>query len=209
MDYPANTQNPKIKVKVEDEKKVEKVIEGEIIVRKKPLGRRFLDTFGGSDAKSVWEFVLLDVLVPAAKDAIADATSQGVERMIFGEARSSNRRSSRYGSSSHTSYQRYSAPTGSRPTVREEPRVSRQNRAKHNFDDIILATRMEAEEVIKRLDQLVDRYGSASVSDLYDLVGVSSEFTDGKWGWVDLRGADINRIRQGYLLDLPRPEPLN
>jgi hypothetical protein len=68
---------------------------------------------------------------------------------------------------------------------------------------------MEAEEVIKRLDQLVDRYGSASVSDLYDLVGVSSEFTDGKWGWVDLRGADINRIRQGYLLDLPRPEPLN
>jgi hypothetical protein len=207
MDYPANSQNQK---KVED-KKVEKVIEGEVVKRKKPLGRRFLDTFSGGDAKSVWEFVLLDVLVPAAKDAIADATSQGVERMIFGEARSSNRRSSRYGSSSgYTSYQRYSAPTGARPQQREEPRgVSRANRARHNFDDIILATRLEAEEVIKRMDDLVERYGSASVSDLYDLVGVTSEFTDGKWGWQDLRGADITRVRQGYLLDLPRPEPLN
>jgi hypothetical protein len=55
----------------------------------------------------------------------------------------------------------------------------------------------------------VSRYESASVADLYELVGLSSVHTDNRWGWTDLTGAGVSRIRGGYLLDLPEPEPLD
>lgn len=191
-----------------EEKKIEKVVDGDVVRRKTPLGRRFMQTFVGGDARGVAQYIFMDVLLPAAKDAIADAFSQGIEKMLFGEARSSSRRTGhRPGSGSYTSYNRYSSTVGSR---RDEPRtVSRQARANHDFDEIVLATRVEAEEVIGRLFDLVSNYDCASVSDLYELVGISGNFADAKWGWTDIRGAKVQRVRNGYLLDLPRPDPLD
>lgn len=191
-------------------KKIEQIATGDVVRRKKPLGRRFSETFVGGDAKSAGAYVLFDVLLPAAKDMVADAMSMGVEKMLFGEARSTSRRGgTRSSTNSYVSYNRY-APTN--PTTRrEEPRAnpSRRARASHDFDEIILATRVEAEEVVDRLFDLVSRYESATVSDLYELVGVAGTFTDEKWGWTDIRGAGVSRVRNGYLLDLPKPEPLD
>jgi hypothetical protein len=85
--------------------------------------------------------------------------------------------------------------------------ISRQARSRHNFDEIVLDQRAEAEEVIDRLFDVVNRYESATVADLYELVGLSSTHTDNNWGWTDLTGAGVSRIRGGYLLDLPEPEP--
>ena len=79
----------------------------------------------------------------------------------------------------------------------------------HDFNEIILGTRVEAEEVIDRLFDLLSKYDNASVADLYELVGITANFTDEKWGWTDLRGASVAKVRNGYLLDLPRPEPLD
>ena len=87
--------------------------------------------------------------------------------------------------------------------------MSRRARASHDFDEIILASRVEAEEVIDRLFDLVSRYESATVADLYEMVGVTGNFTDDKWGWTNIRGAGVTRVRNGFLLDLPRPEPLD
>ena len=87
--------------------------------------------------------------------------------------------------------------------------MSRRAKATHNFDEIILATRHEAEEVIDRLFDLISRYETATVADLYELVGEDRSYTDDKWGWTDIRGAGVQRVRNGYLLNLPRPEPLD
>lgn len=215
-EFPSNThkdrESPtKAEPKKSTEKKVEQVVQGEVVRRKKPMGKRLAETFIGTDAKSVWAFVTIDVLVPAAKDMFADAVSQGVERMIYGEAQSRSRRGSRRPNDPYTSYNRYSHPQRRPGPPREEPRqsISRRARANHEFDEIILPTRVEANEVLDRLFDLVSKYETATVADLYDLVGVSGSYTDDKWGWVDLRGADIARIREGYLLNLPRPEPLD
>lgn len=209
MDYQSNSHKAKdAKPREEREpKKVEKVVQGEVRMRKKPLGKRFQEVFVGGNADSVWEYIIFDVLVPSAKDTMADAVSQGIERMLFGEARSTSRRTGYRpsGGSGYTSYNRMS-----RPEPRDEPRnVSHRNRATHNFDEIILATRIEAEEVIDRLFDLVSRYEAATVADLYELVGASGNYTDDKWGWTDIRGAGVTRVRNGYLLDLPKPEPLD
>lgn len=191
----------------ETKKKIDKVVEGDVVRRKKPLGKRFVETFIGGDTKGVANYIVMDVLLPAAKDTIADAFSQGIERMLFGEVRSTSRRTGNRPGQGYTSYNRFSSSSSSR---REDSRtVSRQARARHDFDEIILATRVEAEEVIERLFDLVSNYDSATVADLYELVGLSGNYTDNNWGWTDIRGAGVTRVRSGYLLDLPRPEPLD
>lgn len=210
-EFPSNSHNQK-NVEKPEQKKVEKVVQGVVVRRKKSLGKRMAETFTGGDAKGVWGYVMMDVLLPAAKDMVADAVSQGVERMIFGEARSASRRTGQRpgGNNGFVSYNRYS-PNTPRDNRREEPRhnPSRRARANHDFDEIILPTRVEAEEVVDRLFDLVAKYDQATISDLYDLVGVSGNFTDEKYGWTDIRGAGVTRIRNGYLLDLPKPEILD
>ena len=216
MDYPNNShqaKESKITVSNEEEtpKKVEKVIEGTVLRRKKPLSKRFSEMFIGGDSRTVSAYLFYDVLMPAAKDTIADVMTQGVERMLFGETRSTSRRAgNRRGNSGYVSYNRYSASTPPWEPRRDEPRSpSRRSRATHNFDEIILSTRVEAEEVIDRLFDLVARYESATVADLYELAGVTGSYTDDKWGWTDIRGAGVTRVRNGYLLDIPKPEPLD
>lgn len=210
-DFPSNSRQ-QVPKKPAEQKKVEQVVQGSVVRRKKPLGKRLTETFVGGDAKGVWGFVALDVLVPAAKDMLADAVSQGVERMIFGEARSRSRRTGRHPGESYISYNRYSSG-GRREDPRDRepqrPSLSRRARASHDFDEIILATRVEADEVIDRLFDIVAKYEMATVADLYNLVGIADNYTDDKWGWTDIRGASVTRVRNGYLLDLPRPEPLD
>ena len=210
-EFPSNSRKQKTaKDEKKDEPKVEKVVVGNVTRRKKPLGKRMAETFVGGDTKGVWSYILHDVMIPAAKDMLADAGSQGLERMLFGEARSAGRRRGRgsapYG---HVNYQRMGSHPAGRAGRSDERTYSRRARASHDFDEILLDTRVEAEEVIDRLFDLVSRYEQATVEDLYDMVGIDPNYTDKKWGWVDLRGAGVTRTRAGYLLDLPRPEPLD
>ena len=73
---------------------------------------------------------------------------------------------------------------------------------------MLTETRNEADDVIFHLKKLIKEYGSARLTDLYDMVDISGEFTDDRWGWFDLDDCGHRRVRDGYLLLLPRPEPL-
>ena len=191
----------------EPKKRVEKVVETKAIRRKKSPGDRFLELL-----ESGWRYVMSNVLVPAAKDMVADAASQGVEHMLFGEDAHRRRRgSSRNRSRSFTDYGRHSRShhDDDRPPYPPAERRNRRSRANFEFDDILLATRAEAQEVIERLFDTLSLYDNVSVADLYELVGITSEYTDDKWGWYDLRGSHVRRTRDGYLLQLPSPEPLD
>ena len=217
-EYPANSHKVKDvqrdytkagKPNEEPEKKIEKVVEGKVVTRKKPLPKRMAESFMGGDLRTVRTYILFDVLLPAAKDTIADVVSQGIERMLFGEARSTSRRTGRR-PGQYTPYNQYSQYTARSFGKREDRRgLSRTARANHDFDEIILATKREADEVIGRLFDLIARYESATVADLYELLGIPGNYTDDKWGWTDIRGAGATRVTGGYLLDLPRPEPLD
>lgn len=207
-EFPSNSKSNKARAK-EEPKKIEKVVVGEVIARKKPISRRLSETFFGGDARNAGAFVFFDVFIPATKDMVADMMSQGMERMLFGEVRSTSRRGYSYrpGERNHTPYNRMSSPGHRRA---DEPRgSSRKNRAVHNFDEFILATRGEAMEVLARLDEQIATYEVTTVADLYDLLGHTGAYTDSKWGWVDLRDAQVRRVPNGYLLDLPRPEPID
>ena len=76
-------------------------------------------------------------------------------------------------------------------------------------DDVILDNRGEAEEVLSRMDELIDTYGIVSVADFYDLVGITGKYTDNNYGWTDIHSAKVVSVRDGYLIKLPRALPVN
>lgn len=187
----------------QEEKKIERVTSTDPTRRRKSLRKQFHETFLAGDARSAMQYVIFGVLIPAAKDALAEAGSQGIERLIFGESRRSRGIARPGGPTGYVSYNRYSM--SDKPPL---PLMSRRARVRHDFDEIVLESRVEAEEVIDRLFDLCSRYGTATVGDLYELTGIQGTHTDQKWGWTDLRGSGVSRVRNGYLLDLPEPEPL-
>ena len=211
--YPGNSHKERDQKKVVREEKtekvkVEKIISGEAVKRKKPLGKKIAETFGGDDMHSVGNYILMDVLLPAAKNMVADAVTQGVERMIFGDSRRRNvSTGSRVNYTSYSSNKNSDKPSYSGGSMSRS--ISQRARTVHDFDEVILQDRGEAEQVLDMLGEMIASYDVATVSDLYDLVGITGSFTDDKWGWTDLRGASISRVRDGYLLNLPRTQPLD
>jgi hypothetical protein len=171
---------------------------------KKGLGTKFKETFVGDSAESVGQYVLFDILIPRVKDLLYETFTGGLERSLFGSSTRSSRAVRGSQLVSKTNYKGISEKT--RPVERE---ISPRGRAIHNFEEILIHTRGEAEQVRDILTALVDQYECATVADLYAACGLTAEHTDLKFGWTDLTDLTINPARGGgYVLDLPRVEEL-
>lgn len=208
--FPSNSRRPtraEQRVEKREERKVERVVQSDVVRRKTPAGRRLLRNLGGGDGHSIFGWMFGDVLIPAARDTIAEALTGGIERAIFGDSGGGRRARRSGGPIGHTPYHRYAAPSQSRNEPRRE--ISRKARASHSFDEIIIPGRAEAEEVLDRLDDMCARFECASVADLYELCGISGNWADDKWGWTDVSHATTSRVKGGYLLNLPQPEPID
>lgn len=185
-----------------EEKKIEKVVTGKVITKKRSKVDQFFGEIVSEDAKNVKSYVFGEVLIPAIKKAISDIVTDGIDIILYGESRKSGRRNS---ISDRVSYRSYYDDRSSNRDNRSTARLS----VGYSYDDIILDSRGEAEEVLTRMDELMDTYGLVRVADLYDLVGITGNYTDNKYGWTNIRNAEILRVREGYMIKMPRAVPID
>lgn len=186
-----------------DKKKVEKVVSGNVKVKKKNGVTKFADNFISEDIHNVKSYVITDVLIPSIKRAISEMVTNGIDMILYGSTGGRSKRSS----ADRVSYRNYyDRRDDDRYRDRDRDRV---RTSAYSFDDIVLDSRGEAEEVLARMDELIDQYGIVSVADLYDLVGVTGNYTDNKYGWTNIRNAEPIRVRDGYMLRLPKALPIN
>lgn len=178
------------------EKKVEKIISGSAKSKKKSGLQKITNVFVPEDVDDVKSYIFEDIVVPAVKDIILDAV-----RAFLGVNGNSRGKSS---SASKISYRKYYDDR-----ERRDRESSNRTRTGYEYDDIILDNRGEAEDVLSRMDELIDTYGVVSVADFYDLVGIIGNYTDNKYGWSDIRNASVVRVREGYMIKLPKALPLN
>lgn len=180
------------------EKRVEKpVVTGKVVAKKKSVLSKFTEEFISEDAKNVKSYVFGEVLIPAIKKAISDIVTDGIDMILYGGSRGDRKRST----ADRVSYRNYydNRARDTRPVTA----------TRYTTDDIILATRSEAEDVLDRMYELLDTYKIVRVADLYDLVGITGSYTDNNYGWTSLRGADIVRVRDGYIIKMPRAMPID
>lgn len=183
--------------KLVPEKKVESVVRSAAKTKKKSDFRKLADIFIPEDISSVKSYILMDVIIPAIKDGIEDI----VHALLRGESGRSSRRST----VSKVSYDTKFKSAGDR---RDYNTIHVRNG--FDYDDIIFDNRGDAEAVLSAMDDIIDTFGVVSVGDLYDLAEVSTNnYTVNKYGWSDIRGANVIRVRDGYMIKLPKALPLN
>jgi len=178
------------------EKKVEKIISGSAKSKKKSGLQKITNVLVPEDVDDVKSYIFEDIVVPAVKDIILDAV-----RAFLGVNGNSRGKSS---SASKVSYRKYYDDR-----ERRDSGSGNRTRSGYEYDDIILDNRGEAEDVLSRMDELIATYGVVSVADFYDLVGITGNYTDNKYGWSDIRNASVVRVRDGYMIKLPKVLPLN
>lgn len=195
-DYKSNSNRSK-EAKLE-EHKVEKVVKGPVVTRKKSGLDKLKGEFISDDAKNIKSYVFGEVLIPAIKKAISDIVTDGIAILLYGESRNGGNRRSTADRVSYRSY--YDTSYDRRSPIRS---------TSYTYDDIILNSRGEAEDVLMRMDELMETYGLVRVADLYDLVGISGSYTDNKYGWTNIRSAQIVHVRDGYMIKMPRAIPID
>ncbi len=198
------------KSEVPETRKSGKVVKGAVRQLNSSKGpRKLSETPMGRHIMDALQFALHEVAIPAAKDMIYGMITGGGERLIYRDDDGRGvRPPSRRGGTSYSSLydpnrdrRSYSSGRDREPAPWEE----RSSRSSRDVNDIVVATRDDAVDVLCGLRDIIDDYGFATVANLKDLVGITERHTDHKWGWESLEGAGHRRVRDGgYLLVLPR-----
>jgi hypothetical protein len=183
------------------EKRIEPVISGTAVTQKKTGFGKFAESMIAEDVSNVGSFILTDVLIPAFKKTIVDIVTNGIDMLMYGKTSSkSNSGLSRLtysGSGNYYNYARASEPVKTSVST-------------FDYDNIIFENRGDAEAVLESMDEAIDVYGVVSVGDLYELANLPSpNYTVNKYGWTNIRSAQVIRVRDGYMLKMPKAMPIN
>ena len=84
-DYTPNSHKYKQETQAAKDKKVEKVVSGTVKTRKKNELQRTAGSIISEGTKNLKSYILMDVLVPAVKDAIEDIFVNGIRIILRGE----------------------------------------------------------------------------------------------------------------------------
>lgn len=187
------------KASAQEEKRVDKVVHGKVKTQKNNK-RKLADLFISEDAGNVKNYIFLDVIIPAVKKAIYDLVVGALDMSLYGGRGGSGKRST----ADRVSYRDYNSVSRRDTRSYESARTT----SGYSYDDIVLETRGEAEAVLSRMDEIMEEYEIVRVADLYDLVGITGEHTDNKYGWTNIRNAKIVRVRDGWKIEMPRALPI-
>lgn len=202
-EYPSNSKTTK-KPK-EETREVKKVTSAVVVEKDKPLLARIF----GDHMQDIGSYVVWDVLIPTMKSTVSEIISNGIEMILYGESGSSpSRRRRGISRERDRSYVSYNRMYDDRPRRSSHGKPKDKGRSRHQFNDITIESKPEAEEVLTVLVEAIEMYDVCTVADLYEAVGLPTDFTDHKWGWDNLSSAYVKRDRFGYSLVMPKPEPL-
>jgi len=195
-DFPGNSHKGK-EEKKPVKKDLEKVVTGKVIERKRSFGSKVKEVFIGGDGRAAASFIVAEVLLPALRRTIVEATTPGD---------SAPRRSSSGGSTSRVQYNR--AVDRYSPQARGflPGESSRVRPARRDASDIVFESEEEAVLVVETLGSVIEQYEFASLEDLKDLIGQPTSFVDTNWGWSSLAHVEVRRVRDGWLVMFPPVE---
>lgn len=187
--------------KTAEPKQIKKVVNSPVKTKKRSDIRKAADSFISDDAKNIKSYVVMDVLLPAAKKALCDIVTDGINMLLYGSTRSRNEvRGSQVDRVSWVDYSGRSRRTA------DEPRA----RSRFDFDEIIFNRRAEAEAVLDQMVEVINKYGFVTVADMYDMADLTQPYTSNKYGWMNLSTAEVVPTRGGgFVIKLPRAQVID
>ena len=202
--------------------KLDKIVSGTVTVKKSPLYKRAISAIIVEDVRTVGPGVVRDVLIPALRDLAFDMVN-GFASRTFGiqiqrpSTQSMIRHTSASGVFNRAVSQpvNYSFTNSNRPTMNTpDGKGGYTSTATKNetfvLDDFVFEDRGQAQAALEGLENLIEEYQQAPVSSLYDMLGLTSDHVQQRWGWRSTVGAEVIRSSSGgYILRLPKAQPLD
>lgn len=185
------------------EKRVSTVVTGKVTTRENN-GRKLANIFISEDAANVKNYVFMDVLVPAIKKAISDIVRDGIDMILYGDTGRSRGNGGRSRSIDRVSYREYydDRRDGARRVERNDPN------SRFTYDDLLFDEKGDAVLLLNEMKYTLKRYGIVTVADMYDIAELTAPHTASNYGWSSLRTAEVRRVRDKYMVDLPKAAPI-
>lgn len=192
---------------MEEKKENKVVISKPAVIEEKKGWDKVADSFFNEDKQNIKNYIIYDVLLPAAKKTIQTIVTNVTSMVLYGEADKRNNQSdipvSRV---SYRSY--YNEPAKS--SYYNQDRYSQRTQPIADYNNILLENRGDCEILLDQMNATIEKYTFVKVADLFDFVGLKSNYTDNNWGWTDLRSAEICRQSDGrYWIRFPKPMPID
>lgn len=198
-DYPNNSYAHKNKMeskkgkKTNQKKEIKKIVNGSVKTKNKSFLSKVAEVFVPDDIDNVKDYILYDVMIPAAKKFLSDS----VDAILYGGSSKRSR-----GIADKITFIDYNKRYN---RDRDRDRYSRsESRGVHSSTDVILESRADAEAVIMAMEELIDEYTVATIADFNELVGVTGQYTDNNYGWMDISSARVIGVRDGYVIRMPK-----
>ena len=194
-----------------DEKKKLELKGVQTVEKKEGIFTRLVRAFLPDDVVDVKSYIVSDVLVPGVKDLASDIAHGVIDAALYGDTRGGYRRGRKKNNSGYIGYS--SIFSSNVISLNDNSRKDDKDRTRHRTDrvqPIITQTRAQADEIISTLIEYIDQSpdGYVSIGDLYGALERDTDPNDFKWGWDSLGDAYVERIKEGYLVRLPKPKPI-
>lgn len=181
-------------------------------VKRSLFGRLVTGVMGPEGLPSIGAYVNDEIIKPAIKNLIFDTITSAASKAMFGDKGGPNRSGgyNRYSgggsSTSHRPATNYSSRYSN--SVRPEVDERRVRPSRYGVEEYVIEDRFDAAHVLTTLTEAADKYDSISVADYYDLIGVTSQYTDNTYGWTidTITQTSIVPVRGGYIIKFPQVE---
>lgn len=203
--YPPNSnkykEEQKQKQAAPTDKQIQKVTKSATKTKTNEI-RKLTDIFISEDVANVKNYIFMDVIVPAVKKAIYDVVTNGIDMFLYGGTGKGKSSSN----SSKVSYRNYYERKDSSGYRSSDNNTTRNAL---DYEDIVFGTRGEAEAAKQQMIDIIERYGMVTVGDLYEMADLTPPYTSQSYCWTDLHTAETQRVRDGYVLKLPKARPID
>lgn len=195
VDYTPNSHKYKEEVQNREEektkdKRTEKIVNGNVTIKKKSGLSKTVSDGASIVGNHIWK----DILLPLIKKTICEIFEDVPKMLIYGDSKKGR---------SIVDNVSYSTRYSDRGSIR----VSSVYET-HDFGNVVLDDRQEAEQVLQALDEIMDVYGLVRVADLYELVGKTADYPANDYGWKSLASARIVSVPEGYMIKMPKAFPI-
>lgn len=178
-------------------------------IGRKSVWEKFKDSFRNEDSKSVGDYVIFDVLVPAMKKTVIDMVTNGVNMLFYGGYRNPQNTYPSGGVTYRNYNQQYNTPN----RVYGSNQIAPAAQTRLNVFDYRLLwwnSKGEADFILDQLRDILSQYPVVRVSDLFDLGRQQCPYTAERYGWTNLMNAQSYMGQDGHwYLDLPKAMPLD
>lgn len=172
-----------------------------VTVKKTSEIEKFGKSIISEDIGNVRKKLTSDVVVPGIKKLLSDVGTNFINWFIYGIKGAPSNKTTLSGLNRISYNSMYDRPV-------QTSNLSQPKAGLFEIDDVYFDDRGDAELVLLKLKEHIERYGMVSAGNFYQMIRSQYAFTAEKWGWRDLSKAEIQRKSDKYIIIFPKLEPL-